>query len=330
MFPNGRPATMGPGQMYPPMSGGYAPNPAMQGMQSMPQGAQALPPINLMLSKEEETAYEKMFKDADATGTGYIQGLQAVSYFSKTGLPKQGLSKIWAISDRQRRGFLDKDGFFLALRLIAITQKGSEPSIEILGNFRGIKLIPTFEDLKDEDKLLQHHVALRRNSGHQVGPASASPGAMPPAMPPAAMNPAMSMSFGGSDAMGGFGAPSPMGAVGGMTGGDIWEVKDHERSTYHQEFKKLSNPANPFITGPQAVSYFTQLPKDVLGKIWVLSDVDNDRMLSAGEFVIFSHIVTRLLTQAQVVPASLPHALMKEVQPEIDELLRTSSVPPPT
>ena len=40
-----------------------------------------------------------------------LTGPDAVKFFERSGLPRQSLAKVWALSDNARRGFLDFKGF---------------------------------------------------------------------------------------------------------------------------------------------------------------------------------------------------------------------------
>lgn len=44
------------------------------------------------------------------------------------------LSRIWDLSDPSGRGFLTKEGFFVALKLIGLAQEGSEINIKNIYN----------------------------------------------------------------------------------------------------------------------------------------------------------------------------------------------------
>lgn len=62
------------------------------------------------------------FAFADSDGDGRITGHDAVSFFTRSGLPKDVLAKVWALADHGRRGYLDKRAFAKALFLISLAQ----------------------------------------------------------------------------------------------------------------------------------------------------------------------------------------------------------------
>lgn len=45
-----------------------------------------------------------------------------MSFFTRSGLPKDVLAKVWALADHGRRGYLDKRAFAKALFLISLAQ----------------------------------------------------------------------------------------------------------------------------------------------------------------------------------------------------------------
>ncbi len=55
---------------------------------------------------------------------------------------KSQLRTIWQLADHRHEGELGRDEFFIALRLLALAQRGAELSMKGLRNFVGIQLIP--------------------------------------------------------------------------------------------------------------------------------------------------------------------------------------------
>ena len=77
-----------------------------------------------------EAIYESWFSIADGDGDGKISGHEAVTFFGRSKLTRQELRQIWKVSDRNNAGWLSKEDFQIALRLIALCQQGPE----LLGN----------------------------------------------------------------------------------------------------------------------------------------------------------------------------------------------------
>ena len=81
------------------------------------------PHPEVLLSPQEKSAYGELWKEADESGEGKIFGGAAVAFLKKSGQPKDTLKNIWAICDVQRNGYLERNEFNLALRLIAMAQR---------------------------------------------------------------------------------------------------------------------------------------------------------------------------------------------------------------
>uniref|UniRef100_A0A8D2J202 EH domain-containing protein n=1 Tax=Varanus komodoensis TaxID=61221 RepID=A0A8D2J202_VARKO len=70
--------------------------------------------------------YETYYKQVDPSCSGRIGASDAALFLKKSGLADPVLGKIWDLADPEGKGFLDKQGFFLALRLVACAQSGHE------------------------------------------------------------------------------------------------------------------------------------------------------------------------------------------------------------
>ncbi|KAL7992841.1 hypothetical protein Chor_017097, partial [Crotalus horridus] len=62
----------------------------------------------------------------DPACTGRVGSNDAALFLKKSGLTDAVLGKIWDLADPEGKGFLDKQGFFIALRLIACAQSGHD------------------------------------------------------------------------------------------------------------------------------------------------------------------------------------------------------------
>ncbi|KAG7301169.1 hypothetical protein JYU34_014017 [Plutella xylostella] len=70
--------------------------------------------------------YEAYFHQVDPNGTGAVQALDAARFLKKSRLSDVVLSKIWDLSDPTGKGYLDKAGLFVALKLVALAQAGRD------------------------------------------------------------------------------------------------------------------------------------------------------------------------------------------------------------
>uniref|UniRef100_A0A3Q1JJZ9 Epidermal growth factor receptor pathway substrate 15 like 1 n=1 Tax=Anabas testudineus TaxID=64144 RepID=A0A3Q1JJZ9_ANATE len=75
--------------------------------------------------------------------TGRISAGDAAQFLKKSGLSDSTLGKIWDLADSERKGYLDKRGFFIALRLVASAQSGNDIS---LNNLNQNLAAPKFKD----------------------------------------------------------------------------------------------------------------------------------------------------------------------------------------
>ncbi|XP_072219274.1 epidermal growth factor receptor substrate 15-like 1 isoform X1 [Leuresthes tenuis] len=87
--------------------------------------------------------YENYYRLLDPGNTGKISAGDAAQFLKKSGLSDSTLGKIWYLADSDRKGYLDKRGFFIALRLVASAQGGNDIS---LNNLNQNLAAPNFRD----------------------------------------------------------------------------------------------------------------------------------------------------------------------------------------
>lgn len=105
------------------------------------------------MSPSERHAFAHFYKLAEK-GNGIVSGESAVAFFSYSGLTPLQLGQIWQISDTNNNGFLDQQGFSVALRLIAHLQ-ANETLTEDLINKR--ELSPLLSLLTNSYQLVPFH-----------------------------------------------------------------------------------------------------------------------------------------------------------------------------
>uniref|UniRef100_A0A8C3LE37 Epidermal growth factor receptor substrate 15-like 1 n=1 Tax=Chrysolophus pictus TaxID=9089 RepID=A0A8C3LE37_CHRPC len=76
--------------------------------------------------------YETYYKQVDPTYTGRVGASEAALFLKKSGLSDIILGKIWDLADPEGKGYLDKQGFYVALRLVACAQNGHEVNLSSL------------------------------------------------------------------------------------------------------------------------------------------------------------------------------------------------------
>ncbi|KAL3525165.1 hypothetical protein ACH5RR_013537 [Cinchona calisaya] len=76
--------------------------------------------------------FEVYFKRADLDQDGRISGNEARSFFQATNLPRQVLAQIWTIADQNKTGFLGRQEFYNALKLVTVAQTKRELTPDIV------------------------------------------------------------------------------------------------------------------------------------------------------------------------------------------------------
>ncbi|KAM5192473.1 epidermal growth factor receptor substrate 15-like 1 isoform 2-T2 [Mantella aurantiaca] len=77
-------------------------------------------------------SYETYYKQVDPSHIGRVGPSEAALFLKKSALSDVVLGKIWDLADPEGKGYLDKQGFFVALRLVACAQSGHEVSLASL------------------------------------------------------------------------------------------------------------------------------------------------------------------------------------------------------
>ncbi|KAI4902163.1 hypothetical protein NFI96_030360 [Prochilodus magdalenae] len=76
--------------------------------------------------------YDKYYRQVDPSGSGRVAASDAALFLKTSGLSDLVLGKIWDLADSERKGFLNKQQFFVALRLVACAQNGFEVALKSL------------------------------------------------------------------------------------------------------------------------------------------------------------------------------------------------------
>ncbi|KAA8589642.1 hypothetical protein FQN60_013007 [Etheostoma spectabile] len=76
--------------------------------------------------------YDKYYRQVDPTGSGRVAAADAALFLKRSALADLVLGKIWDLADSERKGALNKQQFFIALRLVACAQNGLEVALKSL------------------------------------------------------------------------------------------------------------------------------------------------------------------------------------------------------
>ncbi|XP_051554834.1 epidermal growth factor receptor substrate 15-like 1 isoform X3 [Myxocyprinus asiaticus] len=208
----------------------------------------ALTPLSQLSSGN--AAYESFYRQVDPGNTGKVGATEAAQFLKRSGLSDSTLGQIWDLSDPERKGYLDKRGFFAALRLVASAQGGSDVSVNSLNPSVSAPI------LKIRDTV------------------------------------------------------SPSLKISTSSGDSSWTLKLDDKAKYDGIFESLS-PVGGLLSGDKVkpVLINSNLPLDVLGKIWDVSDIDKDGHLDKDEFAVAMHLVYAA-RENEPVPSTLPLSLI--------------------
>ena len=78
--------------------------------------------LDQVISKSQYALYEYHFAQADPHDHGIVSSIEANNYFQRAHLKPDQVKVIWNLSDPLGRGYLDRRGFYIALKLIALAQ----------------------------------------------------------------------------------------------------------------------------------------------------------------------------------------------------------------
>ncbi|XP_003220330.3 epidermal growth factor receptor substrate 15 [Anolis carolinensis] len=76
--------------------------------------------------------YEKYYHQVDPSNSGRVLASDAAVFLKKSGLTDLILGKVWDLADTDGKGVLNKQEFFVALRLVACAQNGLDVSLSSL------------------------------------------------------------------------------------------------------------------------------------------------------------------------------------------------------
>ncbi|XP_067391512.1 epidermal growth factor receptor substrate 15 isoform X2 [Emydura macquarii macquarii] len=88
--------------------------------------------LSLTQLSSANPVYEKYYRQVDSGNTGRVEASDAAAFLKKSGLTDLILGKIWDLADTDGKGILNKQEFFVALRLVACAQNGLDVSLSSL------------------------------------------------------------------------------------------------------------------------------------------------------------------------------------------------------
>ncbi|KAF2146149.1 uncharacterized protein K452DRAFT_294753 [Aplosporella prunicola CBS 121167] len=236
------------------------------------------------LTADKAAQYAALF-DKSGHQNGVLPGELAKNIFEKARLPNETLGRIWALADTEQRGALGVTEFVIAMHLIASYTSGA------------MKGLP---------------------SNLPAGLYEAASRRAPPAMrqpPPAAPIPRQLSGAAAGRTQSPLGRPAfatpPQSAQ--PTGND-WLITPQEKASYDNLFAKVDTLGRGFLTGEQAVVFFSDsgLPEEVLAAIWDLADINSEGQLNRDEFAVAMYLIRQQRPKPGLasLPPSLPPMLV--------------------
>jgi len=221
-----------------------------------------------------------------------LPGDQAKQIFEKSGLPNDVLGRIWMLADTEQRGALVQTEFVIAMHLLASMKSGA---------LRGLPAILPAG---------LYEAATRRPSAAGI-PRQQSPTT---ATPPISAVPRQLTGQGPIPQMR-TGSPLGRAPVVTQTTGD-WLITPADKARFDQFYDELDKTKKGFITGEEAVPFFSQsnLSEDVLAQIWDLADINSEGRLTKDEFSVAMYLIRQQRTKRDGV-SSLPTTLPTNLIP---------------
>ncbi|XP_038189907.1 epidermal growth factor receptor substrate 15 isoform X2 [Arvicola amphibius] len=294
--------------------------------------------------------YEKYYRQVDTGNTGRVLASDAAAFLKKSGLPALILGKIWDLADTDGKGVLNKQEFFIALRLVACAQNGLDVSLSSLNL---AVPPPRFHDsssplltsgtsaaelpwaVKSEDKAKYDVIFDSLNpvdgflSGDKVKPVLLNS-----KLPVEILGRVWELSDIDHDgkldrdefAVAMFlvycaleKEPVPMSlppALVPPSKRTTWVVSPVEKAKYDEIFLKTDKDMDGYVSGQEVRETFlkTGLPSVLLAHIWALCDTKNCGKLSKDQFALAFHLINQKLIKG-IDP---PQILTPEMIPPSD------------
>ena len=202
------------------------------------------------------------------------------------------LGRIWNLADTEQKGHLGLTEFIIAMHLLSSYKNGS------------MRALPQILPAGLYEAAARRGVA-RQTTGSR--PLSDSiPSSAPSRQHTATGYPAQGQSTA---------RPQQAPFQQAITTGDQWAVGSQEKAQFDQIFAKVDSQNLGYITGEQAVGFFSnsRLPEDVLAQIWDLADINSEGQLNRDEFAVAMYLIKQQRSKRDgrdVLPQSLPSNLI--------------------
>lgn len=307
---------------------------------------------SMVITEESKQHYKRVFASIDTDNDGFLSGAQAREVFTKSNLAVQDLGLIWGLADVNKDGRLDFPEFAIAFFLIQWRLASKEiPSAIPASLFTSVGLAPPIPAsasapaaaaaiAKTNTPTVNAAIAsaanvLAHNPLEKTAPVvSATAAHIPSTTAFSSAGSGFGDSFGSSPSLLATPvatplatAPTPVALAHPVATAPLmtsptlspeWLITAEQRETYRGYFSKAvaQDPSgNGYVTAATARTLLSrsQLPNNVLAKIWSLSDADADGKLSQDEFMVSMHLINVALA-GTTLPDRLPDGFVASIR----------------
>uniref|UniRef100_A0A8C2X3H2 Epidermal growth factor receptor pathway substrate 15 n=1 Tax=Cyclopterus lumpus TaxID=8103 RepID=A0A8C2X3H2_CYCLU len=266
--------------------------------------------------------YDKHYRQVDPTGSGRVAAADAALFLKRSGLADLVLGKVWDLADSERKGALNKQQFFIALRLVACAQNGLEVALRSLNvsvpppkfhdtsspQLAGGVAVDNLWVVKPEEKLKFDAIfeSLGPTGGILTGD-KVKPVLLNSKLPVDILGRAMYLVYRALE-----GEPVPMSLPPPLVPPSkrkkpSWVVSPADKAKYDELFSKTDGDMDGLVSGPEVRDIFlkTGLPSATLARIWELCDIGDIGKLTREQFALALHLINQRLTKGLEPPQSL-------------------------
>nr|KAG5711748.1 hypothetical protein BaRGS_023512 [Batillaria attramentaria] len=237
----------------------------------------------------------------DPKGTGSIGALDAATFMKKSGLKDTVLSQIWDMSDPTGRGYLEKPGFYVALKLISLVQNGQDLNMSKITSETPQPNLPSEKSKYDQvfDSL--------GPVNNMLGGDKVKPVLLNSKLPVDVLGRIWDLSDVDKD---GFLDRDEF-AVPGVP----WVVTPAEKASADIIFRQLDTDQDGLVTGPEIRETMAKsgLPNTVLAHVWTLCDISGSGKLNPEQFALSMHLIQQKMKgvelPAQLAPEMIPPSM---------------------
>uniref|UniRef100_A0AAQ5YX23 Epidermal growth factor receptor pathway substrate 15 like 1 n=1 Tax=Amphiprion ocellaris TaxID=80972 RepID=A0AAQ5YX23_AMPOC len=260
-------------------------------------------------------AYENHYRQLDPGNTGKISAGDAAQFLKKSGLSDSTLGKIWDLADSERKGYLDKRGFFIALRLVASAQGGNDIS---LNNLNQNLAAPKFKDtnsplLSASMTTLDSQWAIRHDEKGKFEGIFESLSPVNGLLSGDKVRPVLVNSKLPLDVLGRIWDLSDVDKDGHLDKEEFtvpvvnWVVPVADRERYDDIFKKTDTDGDGLVTGSEVIEIFMQstLSQTMLAQIWGLADTKQVGKLTREQFSLAMYLIQQKVAKGIDPPSTL-------------------------